>query len=307
MRSELEQPTVTVVIPCYKHAHLLSEAIESVLAQTYRHFEIIVVDDGSPDDTSAVVARYLNVRLVRQHHLGLPAARNAGLRSSEGDLVVFLDADDLLLPDALASGVDAFADHPECAFVVGKYKLVDLDRRVLGPGTQPTAAPEPYLSLLTANYITMHATVMFRRDILIAVGGFDESLDSCEDYDLYLRITRTHPIHFHGKVVSEYRQHDTNMSHDASRMLKGAISVLRKQKSYIRGRREYEQAYRAGVQYYQHYYGEPLVEQIRTKVNESFSRSKALNDALVLLLFHPRAFAWHCYRKLYCSLSKCSD
>ena len=96
-----------------------------MLAQTYPHFEIIVVDDGSPDDTRAVAARYPGVRCLRQRNRGLSAARNAGLAESVGAFVVFLDADDRLTPEALASGVREMAAHPECALVAGDHKLID--------------------------------------------------------------------------------------------------------------------------------------------------------------------------------------
>ena len=94
-----DSPVVSVVIPCYRQAHFLPDAIESVLAQTYPHFEIIVVDDGSPDDTRAVAGRYPGVRCLRQRNRGLSAARNAGLAASIGTYVVFLDADDRLTPE----------------------------------------------------------------------------------------------------------------------------------------------------------------------------------------------------------------
>src|ERR687890_1245755 len=96
---------VSVVIPCYNQAHFLGEAIESVLAQSYKDFEIIVVDDGSPDNTSEVAARYPGVRCVRQENQGLAGARNTGIRESKGEYLVFLDADDRLLAEALEVGV----------------------------------------------------------------------------------------------------------------------------------------------------------------------------------------------------------
>src|SRR5215212_8886473 len=117
-------PLVSVVIPCYNQAHFLGEAIESVLAQSHPNFEIIVVDDGSPDDTSEVAARYPGVRLVRQENQGLSGARNAGLARSEGEYVVFLDSDDRLLPEALEAHLEHLETRPECAFVSGYYKLM---------------------------------------------------------------------------------------------------------------------------------------------------------------------------------------
>src|ERR671912_965329 len=108
---------VSVVIPCYNQAHFLGEAIESVLSQTYPHFEIVVVDDGSTDNTQEVAARYPGVRYIRQENQGLAGARNAGIRRSNGSYLVFLDADDRLLPEALEVGLEHLNAHPECAFV----------------------------------------------------------------------------------------------------------------------------------------------------------------------------------------------
>src|SRR5918997_500688 len=110
-----EEGLVSVVIPCYNQAHFLGEAIESVLSQTYPHFEVVVVDDGSTDNTQEVAARYPGVRYIRQENQGLAGARNAGIRRSNGSFLVFLDADDRLLPRALEAGLKALKEHPECA------------------------------------------------------------------------------------------------------------------------------------------------------------------------------------------------
>src|SRR5215213_4115846 len=126
-KQEVVARLVSVVIPCYNLAHFLGEAIESVLAQSYPNFEIIVVDDGSPDNTSEVAARYPGVRLVRQENQGLSGARNAGLARSEGEYVVFLDADDRLLPEALEAHLEHLKAHPECAFVSGRLKRIAAD------------------------------------------------------------------------------------------------------------------------------------------------------------------------------------
>ena len=108
----LKTPLVSVVIPCYNQAHFLGEAIESVLKQTYKHFEIVVVDDGSTDNTSEVARRYSGIRCIEQANQGLSAARNTGIRESKGEYLVFLDADDRLRPIALEAGLlDATEDE----------------------------------------------------------------------------------------------------------------------------------------------------------------------------------------------------
>src|SRR4051812_38436284 len=107
---------VSIVIPCYNQAHFLPEAINSVRSQTYSHTEVIVVDDGSIDNASEVARAYPEVHCITQRNHGLSAARNTGLRNSKGSFLVFLDADDRLLPNAIEAGYASLKSHPECAF-----------------------------------------------------------------------------------------------------------------------------------------------------------------------------------------------
>lgn len=221
--------SVSIVIPCYRQAHLLGDALESAFAQTLPAAEVIVVDDGSPDDVPAVVARYPGARCLSQKNAGLGAARNAGLAACTGEFVVFLDADDRLLPNALEAGVRALEDQPDGGLVWGLRYLIDMAGRRLPPDYPRPPATRNYLSLLTRNYIGPPVGVMFRRSVLDAVGGFWTSRLPVEDYDLYLRIARHHPIVFHGVHVGEYRRHAGNMSSDYERMVLGRLEVLRRQ------------------------------------------------------------------------------
>ncbi len=298
---------ISVVIPCYNQAKYLGEAIESVLAQTYKNFDIIVIDDGSPDDVKEVTSRYPQVRCIRQENQGLAAARNTGLCASEGEFIVFLDSDDVLLPEALAVGVEALAEHPGCAFVFGDFDVVDVNRVPLPPWQQPAHEDDPYLALLRRNYIAMHSAVMFRRDVVVEVGGFDRSLRSAEDYDLYLRITRTYRVHYHGKLVSEYRRHGSGLSGNPVQMIECVLTVFRKQWPYVKGRREYEEAYRTGLRHYRWRFGEQLVERIRTRVKDGTDRRRVMKDVWALIRYYPNGFVRHAGRKLYCTLTGRSD
>ena len=177
---------VSVIIPCHNQARFLAEAIESVLGQIFRPGEIVVVDDGSTDDTSAVAAQYPDVLCVRQRKRGSSSARNAGLEATRHRYVAFLDADDRLLPGALVAGVSCIEAHPEFAFVSGHYRMISADGSPLHFQPCACAAKDHYLELLRGNYIGMHAAVLYRREFLKRVGGFDPALRHCEDYDLYL-------------------------------------------------------------------------------------------------------------------------
>ena len=117
-----EQSVVSVIIPCYAQANFLAEAIESALAQTHPQIEVVVVDDGSPDDTADVVARYRGVRCVRQMNKGLAGARNAGFKASSGEYVLFLDADYRLRANAVEAHLACFTSRPEAGFVVGEHR-----------------------------------------------------------------------------------------------------------------------------------------------------------------------------------------
>src|SRR3712207_3649838 len=108
---------VSVIITCYHQAHFLGEAIESVLGQAYARFEILVIDHGATHDTFEVAAQYPEVRCIRQDNQGLSAARNSGIHESKGSCLVFLNAEDRLLPNALKLGVEYLKSHPKCAFV----------------------------------------------------------------------------------------------------------------------------------------------------------------------------------------------
>ncbi len=256
-----DKAEVSVIIPCYKQAHYLAEAIGSVLTQTYFNYEIIVIDDGSPDDTAAVAAQY-PVRYIYQENQGLSGARNTGIDNSRGQYLVFLDADDRLTPNALQVGIDCFHLHPKCAFVSGHHRYIKGDGSLLNEYPPEPIDQNYYLALLKRNYIGMHATVMYQRHIFDIVGGFDTSLLSCEDYDLYLRIARQFSICRHHQITAEYRWHDANMTSNASRMLATASTVLQSQQPYISNNPTYLRAYRSGLKFCRYYFAYHLLTRI---------------------------------------------
>ena len=157
--------------------------------------------------------------------------------------------------------------------------------------------------MLRSNYIGMHATVMYRRVVFNAVGRFDTSLRACEDYDLYLRITRKFPIHCHGQVVAEYRQHGANMSAKASLMLKTSLLVLGSQRKYVGGDRQALSAYKAGVRNWQEYYGRKLMKDARLH-GEAREWDQAIQAAFALLRYYPRGVASKARNKITAVLAR---
>jgi glycosyltransferase involved in cell wall biosynthesis len=253
-------PLVSVVVVCYNQAQYLPNAIESVLAQTCTECEIILVDDGSTDHTPEVGRDYSALQYIRQPNRGLAAARNTGLRAARGQYILFLDADDKLLPHAVQAGLDCFREFPGSAFVCGAYRNIFDDGSHAPTNPQQRVSRGHYRRLLEGNFIGMHAGVLYRRELLDAAGGFDESLRACEDYELYLRMSRRWPIAQHAELVAEYRQHDTNMSKDYAFMLRSVLTVLRKERAHIPDR-EHGRALRNGIQVWKDYYGDLLLKE----------------------------------------------
>jgi glycosyltransferase involved in cell wall biosynthesis len=288
---------VSVIIPCYNQAAFLGAAIESVLSQTCRHFEIIVINDGSTDDTAAVAARYAEVRYFHQPNQGRSSARNFGVRMCRGNYLVFLDADDALTPNALADGLECFSRHPGSAFVYGRYRLMAADGSLYPeiPWFDPRATN--YQSFLRRNCVGMIAAVMYRRRVFEAVSGFDCHRHGCEDYDLYLRITRTHPVACHDNFVALYRQHDTNTSRNSSFMLKTALSALSAQKPYLRHPR-YVEAWRAGVCFWLDNYAERLMADLRADGASVRTWPNAWSHLLLALRYYPDRLFGKLGRKL---------
>jgi glycosyltransferase involved in cell wall biosynthesis len=289
---------ISVIIPCYNHAHYLEDAIGSVLEQHYGHYEIIVVDDGSADNTAEVAGRFPEVKYVRQPNAGLSAARNTGIRHSEGDFLVFLDADDWLMPNALEVGLKAFALHPECAFVCGSYRFVREDRSPIGESVINHVTRDHYAALLKNNFIGMHATVMYRREAVESLNGFDTTLSACEDYDIYLRIARNNPIFCHPEIVADYRRHTTNMSSDNMLMLKKALAVHERQWPYVQNYPSYREAYKEGRRYLKELYTGMHFRRIKDDLNTFYKSSNVYKNIFKLARTAPDVFVGKVFRKL---------
>lgn len=274
-----DHPMLSVVIPCFNHGKYLQEAIDSVLAQGYANIEIVVVDDGSSDDTGAVAQRNPGVRYLRQSNRGPSAARNTGVRHSTGDVIVFLDADDWLLPHAVDTALANLRAKPECAFVSGGYRLVFAKSNTTEDVVHPVTK-DHYLNFLGMNFIGMHATVMYRRWVFSEF-EFSSEQRASEDYDMYLRIARKYPVHHHHQIVAAYRIHDGNTSADIPKMLRGVLKVHGKQKRALRDSAE-RAAYRSGRRRWIDYYCGEILKKRASGAPLSFP------ELLALMKYSPR-------------------
>jgi glycosyltransferase involved in cell wall biosynthesis len=223
-------PRVSVIVPAYNAAAYLPYAIDSVLAQTYRDWEIVIVNDGSTDHTRAVVEPYQaklgdRLQLIEQPNRGLSAARNTGLRAARGEFMAMLDADDVWLPHRLARGVAVLDSHPETGLVHAKVVRIDVHGSITG---QLKIAPE-YLSGHIARHIyTRRAhivcpTVLFRKRCLQTAGWFDEAMRATEDRDLWFRIALRYKVAFIDEVVAQYRLSPMSITSDLDGLLNGQL------------------------------------------------------------------------------------
>jgi hypothetical protein len=277
----------SIVVVCHNQGHFLAESLESALGQTHPNVEVVLVDDGSTDNTLQVARRYPEVDVASRPRAGLAAARNAGLRRSSGDHVVFLDADDRLLPGAVADGLEVLRAHPACALVWGRYRVMDSEGRILGEPNAALASSDIFAALLERNVIEMHATVMYRRALFQHVGLFDESLRSCEDHDLLLRVARRFPMCGHDRLVADYRRHGSTLTRDPRVMLQSSMTVLGRQREHARTSALRRCAYARGRDRARELYGHALVG---TMVDHRRARMwrGVLRDAAVLARHHPR-------------------
>ncbi len=188
-------PFISVIIPTYNRAELVLRAVDSVLAQTFEDFELIVVDDGSTDDTVSALKPYKDrLRLIVQSHAGVSAARNHGLSIAQSELIAFLDSDDYWLPEKLDVQARFFSKNPKALICQTEETWFRHGRRV-NPGTKHRKpSGEAFYRSLELCLISP-SSVMMRRKLFETVGTFDENLPACEDYDLWLRVTARYPVH----------------------------------------------------------------------------------------------------------------
>jgi glycosyltransferase involved in cell wall biosynthesis len=224
-----ELPLVSIIIPNYNHARFLGDAIRSVLAQTYRPLEIIVVDDGSTDHSGEVAAGFGDqIRYIYQTNAGLSAARNTGLRAAKGSLIGLLDADDMYEPNFLETLVAALQADPSADGVYCGYRFVDEANRPLPQiENRPIPSADLYAALLDGNFFVPES-VFLRRRVYDEVGFFDESLRACEDWDVWLRAASKFRIIHAPHILTRHRVLPGSMSTDPQRMLTARLAVLKK-------------------------------------------------------------------------------
>jgi glycosyltransferase involved in cell wall biosynthesis len=221
-------PRVSVILPTYNRAAYLREAIDSVLAQTWTDLELIVVDDGSADETPAVVAGVADrrVRGLRGEHRGVSAAVNCGLRAARGEYVGRLDSDDVWLPEMLQTLVHVLDCRPQVGVAYARAQAMDAGG-TLRPHTSgmPQRFPGDGLRSLLYEDFTCNIATLARRSCFDRAGEYDESLPASEDWDMWLRIAEHDRFAFVDRILARYRWHDGNMTGPASPLFRVVLET----------------------------------------------------------------------------------
>ena len=240
---------ISIIIPTYNSAQYICEAIESVLNQTYKDFEIIVVDDGSTDNTKEVIKPYLNkIKYIYQQNSGPSAARNRGIKEAKGEYIAFLDADDIWLPQKLELQIKFMEKEKEVGLIFSDMILFNekgiiknsflkeklfFNKLSIKPlsSTEKVIYDNVFNALLQENFIPTN-TVIVKKECFNKVGFFDETLFSVEDRDMWLRIGLFYDIGFINFPLVLTRFHETNISANQELALKSRLKVMKKFLNY---------------------------------------------------------------------------
>jgi glycosyltransferase involved in cell wall biosynthesis len=227
-------PKVSVIIPAFNTARYIGDTLESVLAQSFRDYEVIVVNDGSPDtpELEKVLLKYQDrIRYIKQENRGLSGARNAGIRNARGQFLAFLDGDDLWLPDFLSQNLNFFEEHPafdmvcaDCVFFGdaqpenGSWQSLD-----------PIEDPVTFEKILPTHGGAFASFVLLRRDTVLKVGFFEEDLRLLEDYHYWLKfLYRGGRMTYLRKVLGKRRIHAASLTFNQEVVVPHAMNALRK-------------------------------------------------------------------------------
>jgi glycosyltransferase involved in cell wall biosynthesis len=243
-----DDPRVSVVMSVYNGLPYLSEAVESILDQTFTDFEFIIIDDGSTDDTTAVLQRYADrdsrIRFIEQENRGHAPSLNRGIEAAKGEYIARMDSDDISLPRRFQLQVEHLDANPECVLVGGEAQAIDSDGNTLdGMSQQPRRANANKAdiqydhdnidkALLGGKWAFIHPSVMMRKEKVYEIGGYKERFDPAEDLDLFIRLSEAGKVQNIPQTILKYRCHSGQLSRTSSSQ-RYLINLVRR-KAHIR-------------------------------------------------------------------------
>jgi glycosyltransferase involved in cell wall biosynthesis len=227
----MNESLVSIIMPVYNGADYVSRAINSVLSQTYSSYELIIVDDGSTDNSQDIIAPFLSnpkIKYISQANAGVAATRNNGIAIAQGEFVALLDQDDIWLPDKLALQIQFMANHPDIGLLHTAIQCINNNDELISCKNMIWVGK--YEGWCTAKLIAGNGiaplTILARIDLLKRCGGFAQTRAPADDWDLWLRMSRLAPLGFLPDICAHYRIHDCNESRNLLKMKRAEITVL---------------------------------------------------------------------------------
>lgn len=203
---------ISVIIPTYNRAHVLRRAIESVFKQNYKNFELIIVDDGSDDDTQMLLAQYSNIHIIKTSNQGVSSARNIGIQAAKGEWIAFLDSDDEWMENKLLKQVNYIQHHPEFKLVHGDEIWIRNGKRVNPKLKHQKGGGDQFFASLKLCAISP-SVALIHKSLLNQFSLFREDYPCCEDYDLWLKITAQYKIgYIEEQLIKKYGGHEDQLS-----------------------------------------------------------------------------------------------
>lgn len=222
---------VSVILPTYNCARFLQESVGSILSQTYHPYEIIVVDDGSTDNTKEVLQTFMpRIKyLPFEQNKGLPKARNIGIQSARGAYIAFIDADDLWFPEKLQTDIEYFTQHPDTGMLYSRHLNID-EKGAVFDGTTKNRLPsgDIFLQLFSEQNFIISSSVVARKEVFETTGLFDEQFVNCQDWDMWLRIAFSFKVAGINKPLVKYRHNPHSLSKNRENVLKYQRQVIDK-------------------------------------------------------------------------------
>lgn len=224
---------ISIIIPTYNPGPYLELAVQSIVAQTFTDWELVIVDDGSQQDVSGITALHPSIRIIRQANQGQAIARNVGIVNTAGEYVAFLDQDDLWNPSKLEAQFAVMQADAQIALCHTQFDIIDESDKRLGAGF---GRQQTYLEMLEGSGICGASSVLVRREQLLSCGLFDRFCQPAEDYDLWLRLSYRHKTQFVPSCEVRYRQHSQNQSLRYRESYRCIATILEKHSRYAETR-----------------------------------------------------------------------
>jgi len=244
-------PLVSVIIPSYNRAHYIKETIDSILAQTYKNFEIIVIDDGSSDNTREVLEAYKDrISYFYQENQGVASTRNRGVEEARGEYVSFLDCDDIWFPEKLEKQIEYVNEHPHVALVCAEVHIINSDGKFVKHVKRDESLPLTFENLFEQSLVHVPTTIV-KRQVILALGGFDPTVAISDDYDLWLRLIKRYSCHYMPIPLAKYRIHSGNLMKQFDKRLRNNLIIFRK-KEITEGMSWLKKQIRIAKVYYQY-------------------------------------------------------